>query len=78
VTAGGKERRRPGVKIILSIVGIVIALMGLVWFLQGVNILPGSVMTGQIQWAIYGAIAVVVGIALIVLANRRTAPPPGD
>ena len=26
-------------------------LMGVIWFLQGVNILPGSFMTGQIQWA---------------------------
>jgi hypothetical protein len=61
-------------KIILSIIGILLALMGLVWFLQGINVLPGSVMTGQIQWAIYGAIAVVAGIGLLVFVNRRRAP----
>ncbi len=58
-------------KIALSIIGVLFALVGLVWILQGINILPGSFMTGQIQWAIYGAIALVVGIALIVFAQRR-------
>ena len=58
-------------KIVLSIIGVLIGLMGLVWFLQGVNILPGSVMTGQTQWAIYGAIAIVIGVGLVVFANRR-------
>jgi hypothetical protein len=46
-------------------------LMGVVWFLQGINILPGSFMTGQIQWAVYGGIAVAAGIALLLVANRR-------
>jgi hypothetical protein len=58
-------------KLILNIVGILVALMGVVWFLQGINVLPGSFMTGQIQWAIYGLLALVVGIGLLVFANRR-------
>ncbi len=62
-------------KIILSIVGILFILAGGVWFLQGINVIPGSFMTGQIQWAIYGAIAIVVGIGLLMLANRRRAVP---
>ncbi len=57
--------------IVLSVVGVLIALMGVVWFLQGINILPGSFMTGQTQWAIYGGIAVVVGIGLLLAVNRR-------
>ena len=64
-------------RIVLSIVGILLTLMGAVWFLQGINVLPGSMMTGQIQWAIYGALAILVGIGLLVFANRRRAPPPG-
>ncbi len=58
-------------KIGLDILGVLIMLAGGVWFLQGINILPGSFMTGQIQWAIYGALAIGVGIALVVFANRR-------
>lgn len=57
-------------KIFLRILGVLIMLAGVVWFLQGINILPGSFMTGEIQWAIYGALAVVAGIGLLVFANR--------
>jgi hypothetical protein len=46
-------------------------LAGGVWFLQGINILPGSFMTGQIQWAVYGGLAVLVGIGAIAWSLRR-------
>jgi len=45
--------------------GIVLALMGLVWLGQGLNLIKGSVMTGQMQWAIIGAVLLVVGAWLI-------------
>jgi uncharacterized membrane protein YidH (DUF202 family) len=64
-------------RIVLSIVGLLAALMGAVWFLQEINILPGSFMTGQTQWAIYGAMAVIIGVGLLVFANRRRSAPPG-
>ncbi|MDO9120481.1 MAG: hypothetical protein Q7U31_01760 [Anaerolineaceae bacterium] len=57
-------------KIILNVLGVLLILGGGVWILQGINVLPGSFMTGQIKWAIYGGISAVVGIALLVLANR--------
>jgi hypothetical protein len=60
-------------RIIMQIVGILLVAVGCVWFLQGINILPGSFMTGQIRWAVYGGIAVVVGIGLLFGAKRRTA-----
>lgn len=60
----------------LRIVGTLLILMGAVWFLQGINVLPGSFMTGQVEWAIYGGVSVVLGVGLMVLANRdRPAPP---
>lgn len=58
-------------KIVLRIIGVLLILAGAVWFLQGINVLPGSFMTGQIQWAFYGALAVIAGIGAQVLANRR-------
>jgi hypothetical protein len=58
-------------KITLNILGGILVLFGAIWFLQGINILPGSFMTGDIHWAIYGGIAVVVGIAALIAANRR-------
>ena len=65
-------------KIALSIIGVLLILAGGVWFLQGINVLPGSFMTGQIQWAIYGGLAIVAGIGLLVFANRRRTSPPGN
>jgi hypothetical protein len=50
-------------------------LIGCVWILQGVNVLPGSFMTGHIQWAIYGAILAVLGAILVWWLNRRQARP---
>jgi hypothetical protein len=58
-------------RLALNIVGALLVLFGAIWFLQGINVLPGSFMTGQIRWAVYGGIAVVAGIALLVAANRR-------
>jgi hypothetical protein len=58
-------------RIILNVAAVLLVLMGTIWFLQGVGVLPGSVMSGQVQWAIYGGVAVIVGAALAVAANRR-------
>jgi hypothetical protein len=57
-------------KIALNLVGVLMVLMGAAWFLQGINVLPGSFMTGQIQWAYYGAVAAIAGVVLIAAANR--------
>jgi hypothetical protein len=57
-------------RITLNIVGALVVLVGAIWFLQGINVLPGSFMTGQMRWAVYGGIAFAVGIALLLLANR--------
>lgn len=62
---------------VLNILGGIMIFFGVVWVLQGVNILPGSFMTGQIKWAVYGAIAIAVGAVLLVGARRidRLSPP---
>jgi uncharacterized membrane protein HdeD (DUF308 family) len=59
---------------VLLIVGGLMSLMGGVWFLQGIGILPGSFMTGQTFWAVVGAVSLVVGVFLVVAGfrlNRR-------
>jgi len=55
----------------LTIAGSLLTMMGVIWFLQGINVLPGSFMTGQTKWAVNGGIAAVVGVGLLVFANRR-------
>lgn len=58
-------------KLVLTVVGVIAILMGGIWILQGLNVLPGSFMTGHIQWAVYGAILAVLGVLLIVWTRRR-------
>lgn len=60
-------------KLGLNIVGVLLALTGLVWFLQGIGVLQGSVMSDQSQWVIIGLIVIVVGAALLVYNSRRQA-----
>jgi hypothetical protein len=54
-------------KVFLIIAGIVLLLFGGVWFFQGVNVLPGSSMTGDPTWAIIGGIVAVAGLLLILI-----------
>jgi hypothetical protein len=58
-------------KLSLRIVGVLLLLMGTIWFLQGINVLPGSFMSGQQRWAVNGAIAVAVGLTLVVVSFKR-------
>jgi len=58
-------------KLTLNILATLIFLAGLVWFLQGINVLPGSFMTGDPQWAVNGAIMIAVALVLFFFANRR-------
>lgn len=55
------------------VVGALCCLMGGVWFLQGINVLPGSFMTGQTRWAVYGGGLLLVGVGLLVAGKRRQA-----
>lgn len=58
-------------KILVNIVGGIIFLGGLVFFLQGINVLPGSYMTGDPKWAMIGAVMMVVGVGSFVFTSRR-------
>jgi hypothetical protein len=58
-------------KILLIILAIIFLLAGIVWLLQGVDILPGSFMSGQIQWAYAGVVSLLIAAALFWFALRR-------
>ena len=45
--------------------------VGAVWFLQGMRVLPGSFMTGSSFWAVTGAAAVVLGMVLRAWTRSR-------
>jgi hypothetical protein len=65
-------------RVILIIVGVLLFLTGIVWILQGINVLPGSFMSGQIQYSFAGIVAAIIGIGLVVYARRQRGAPPTD
>jgi uncharacterized membrane protein HdeD (DUF308 family) len=58
-------------KLYSTIAAIVLLVFGILWILQGINLLPGSFMTGQRQWAVYGGISVAGGLALLLFTHSR-------
>jgi hypothetical protein len=60
-------------RVALRAVGVLLLLMGIIWFLQGANVLTAgtSFMIGDPHWEYYGACAALAGIALIVFSRRR-------
>lgn len=57
-------------RILIRVLAVLLVGMGVVWILQGINVLPGSFMTGHIEWAYRGGAAVLVGIVLFLIATR--------
>jgi hypothetical protein len=51
------------------VAGVVLVVIGAVWFGQGIGAIGGSFMTGEVLWAVIGAIAVFFGVSL--LASTR-------
>jgi hypothetical protein len=70
----GEDRAAKGaegrMRWVLVIVGGLMVLMGGVWTLQGIGVLPGSFMTGQTFWAVAGLLTLVAGAALCYAATR--------
>jgi hypothetical protein len=59
-------------RIVSSLIGVAMILMGLVWMLQGLNLaFRVGFMVGNYHWTIYGAILAVVGVAQVVWSNIR-------
>lgn len=53
------------------VLAIILAFAGIVFFLQGINIIPGSFMTGRPEWAVIGGISLSIGVILLVLIRNR-------
>ena len=57
-------------RVVLLVGGIFLVALGLVWTLQGVGVLGGSVMSGSITWALIGPVVAVAGIYLVIRWRR--------
>jgi hypothetical protein len=58
-------------KTAVNIAAGLITLAGSVFFLQGINVLPGSYMTGQVEWAVIGGIMIALGAGTLFFTRRR-------
>ena len=62
-------------RVISSLIGALMVLMGSIWILQGLNLAWGSLsrsfMQGDQHWVFYGAIMLLVGVCEIVWSNTR-------
>ncbi|HEY3922576.1 MAG TPA: hypothetical protein VGL76_10770 [Gaiellaceae bacterium] len=63
---------------VLGTIGVVCVLAGIVWLGQGLNLIHGSFMSGEGRWALIGAVALAVGVVLLVAAWRPRRPSFGD
>lgn len=62
----------PLMRIVSSLIGIAMILMGTVWMLQGLNLaFRVGFMVGNPRWTLYGAMLTIVGIAQLVWSNTR-------
>jgi hypothetical protein len=57
-------------KWVLNILGVLLILVGIVWILQGINVLLGSFMSGQPLYAVLGIVVAIIGAFLLYFANR--------
>jgi hypothetical protein len=58
-------------KPVLVTVGVIIAILGAIFTLQGLGFIGGSAMTGSTLWAILGPIIAIAGIVIAVFGLRR-------
>ncbi|QEO14758.1 hypothetical protein FLP10_10315 [Agromyces intestinalis] len=56
---------------IMIVVGVLLMAAGVIWTLQGLNLLPGSAMSGVLLWVVVGPVVEVVGLLLVVIGIAR-------
>ena len=61
-------------RIVSSLLGVLLVLMGGIWMLQGLNLaFKVGFMVGDPKWTVYGALLALVGVAQVVWSNTRKA-----
>jgi hypothetical protein len=52
-------------------VGVLVALFGLIWALQGFGVLQGSPMSNTTTWSVIGPITALIGVVIAAFSWRR-------
>ena len=62
-------------RIVSTLLGLVLILMGSVWMMQGLGVGPRAIMRGfmvnDIHWTVYGAILAAFGLGQVIWSNTR-------
>ncbi len=58
-------------KWLFYVLGVLLAAIGVVWILQGTDVLKAGFMAGQMQWAYIGIAVLIVGVVLLAFGSRR-------
>ena len=59
-------------RVISSLIGLLMILIGIVWMLQGLNLaFRVGFMVGRPQWTVYGALLALAGIGQLVWSVKR-------
>jgi amino acid transporter len=56
------------------VAGVVLALLGLLFTLQGIGVIEGSSMSDTTTWSILGPVILLVGVGLLSLGIRGRRP----
>jgi hypothetical protein len=62
-------------RIVSSLLGVLMFLMGAIWMMQGLNVGPSAILRGfmvsDLHWTFYGLILAAFGVAQVVWSNTR-------
>jgi len=58
-------------RIVSVVVGLLLIVVGVIWILQGINVLPGSFMSGRPGYAVLGLVVTIVGLVIVLRRGRR-------
>lgn len=62
-------------RIAIVVLGVIVALFGLLFFLQGIGVMPGdSPMNNTTTWTVLGPIIALIGLGLAAGALRKRGP----
>jgi hypothetical protein len=64
-------------RIVMLVIGALLFLAGILWTLQGLDVIGGSGMSGHAIWAVIGVIVAIIGAVLFV-RTIRTPPVKND
>lgn len=67
------SERSMTMRLAVRIVAVVVLLAGVVFFFQGIGVIPGSFMTGRSEWAVIGA-ALVAGAGALYWLSGMVGP----